>query len=99
MFGNVYIVKKTIFDQYKQNTFKRSYNCYVTQDDNQTNSSSTLPIDKKDVDNSIIDLVVGAGLPFNNVLNNLLFQKMVNKLQCVTNSYFNIINLFYLFCK
>jgi len=41
---------------------------------------------KKEVDNSIIDLVISTGLSFN-VLNSLLFHKMINKLQCVINSY------------
>ena len=57
--------------QYSTNTSKthlkdHTISClsYVTQDDNQTDSSSTLPIDKKDVDNSIIDPVVGAGFAF-----------------------------------
>ena len=41
---------------------------------------------KKEVDNSIIDLVISTGLSFN-VLNSLLFHKIINKLQCVINSY------------
>ncbi len=41
---------------------------------------------KEDVGNSIIDLVIDTGLSFN-ILNSLLFHKMVNKLQCVTNLY------------
>jgi len=69
---------------------------YVIQDNSQTNSSSIKPMAKEEVDNLIIDLVIGTGLSFN-VLNSLLFHKMVNKLQCVTNLYkissFNIINL------
>ena len=59
---------------------------YVIQDNSQTNSSSIKPMAKEEVDNLIIDLVIGTGLSFN-VLNSLLFHKMVNKLQCVTNSY------------
>ncbi|CAG8734948.1 uncharacterized protein OCT59_010522 [Rhizophagus irregularis] len=35
---------------------------------------------------SIIDLVVGTGMPFN-VLNSSLFHRMVSKLHCVSNSY------------
>lgn len=44
------------------------------------------PVTKEEVDNSIIDLVVGTGMSFN-VLNSSLFHRMVNKLHCVTNSY------------
>ncbi len=90
MFGNVYIVKKK---QYSINTSKthlknHTISCltYVIQDNSQTNSSSIKPMAKEEVDNLIIDLVIGTGLSFN-VLNSLLFHKMVNKLQCVTNSY------------
>jgi len=76
--------------QYSINTSKthlksHTFSCLtcINRDNNNTNSGSAT---KDDVDNSIIDLVVGTGLSFN-VLNSLLFQKMVNKLQCVTNSY------------
>ena len=41
---------------------------------------------KEDVDNSIVDLVVGTGMSFN-VLNSSLFYRMVNKLQHVTKLY------------
>ncbi|CAG8810437.1 4439_t:CDS:1, partial [Dentiscutata erythropus] len=44
------------------------------------------PITKEDVDNSIIDLVVGTGISFN-ILNNPLFHRMVNKLHYVTDTY------------
>src|SRR6266498_39766 len=100
MFGNVYIVKKK---QYSINTSKthlknHTISCltYVIQDNSQTNSSSIKPMAKEEVDNLIIDLVIGTGLSFN-VLNSLLFHKMVNKLQCVTNSYkISSLNIIYL---
>src|SRR6266498_657716 len=90
MFGNVYIVKKKTISINTSKTHLKNHtiSCltYVIQDNSQTNSSPNKPMAKEEVDNSIIDLVIGTGLSFN-VLNSLLFHKMVNKLQCVTNSY------------
>ncbi|CAG8575282.1 22288_t:CDS:2, partial [Gigaspora rosea] len=43
-------------------------------------------INTKDVDNSIIDLVVGTGISFN-ILNNPSFHRMVNKLHYVIDTY------------
>ena|SRR2546421_2923029 len=73
--------------QYSINTSKthlknHAISCVATQ----IKSSSIKPMAKDDVDNSIIDLVVGTGLSFN-VLNSLLFHRMVEKLRFVTNSY------------
>ena len=84
LFGNVYIVNKK---KYSINTSKthlknHAISCVATQ----IKSSSIKPMAKDDVDNSIIDLVVGTGLSFN-VLNSLLFHRMVEKLRFVTNSY------------
>ncbi|CAG8481391.1 15561_t:CDS:2, partial [Gigaspora rosea] len=44
------------------------------------------PVTKEDVDNSIIDLVVGTGISFN-ILNNPSFHRMVNKLHYVIDTY------------
>ncbi|CAG8611996.1 16681_t:CDS:2, partial [Dentiscutata heterogama] len=66
----------------KSHLKKHTISC-TTQD---TKFSFIKPVTKEDVDNSIIDLVVSTGISFN-VLNGLLFHRMVNKLHYVTDTY------------
>ncbi|CAB5193363.1 unnamed protein product [Rhizophagus irregularis] len=85
---NIWLCLHCNVKQYSSNTSRTHLKNHTLSclNNNMTKSNSIKPVIKEEVDNSIIDLVVDTGMPFN-VLNSSLFHRMVSKLHCVLNSY------------